>query len=88
MDIGDVGVVTEDGSFDRIFNIYRPPDDPINYKHVPNNFRPLPRSSSNVHPLENKHPRRMVISSAEIRRKDGASQPSTSYVMFISRLYR
>ncbi|KAF8145400.1 hypothetical protein K438DRAFT_545667 [Mycena galopus ATCC 62051] len=38
--IGDVGRVTQEGSFDFFFNIYRPADHPINAK-VPDDFVPL-----------------------------------------------
>ncbi|KAF9238344.1 hypothetical protein BU15DRAFT_47784 [Melanogaster broomeanus] len=40
LNIGDVGIVTEDGSFDVFFNICLPEDHPIhNPRGVPSNFR-------------------------------------------------
>ncbi|KAJ7019820.1 hypothetical protein C8F04DRAFT_325795 [Mycena alexandri] len=39
--IGDVGRVTPEGIFDFFFNIYLPPDHPINDSHVPETFLPL-----------------------------------------------
>ncbi|KAL0058243.1 SCF ubiquitin ligase complex subunit cdc4 [Marasmius tenuissimus] len=39
--IGDVGVVTEDGGFDFAFNVLREADDPINEFGVPHGFVPL-----------------------------------------------
>ncbi|KAF7369463.1 hypothetical protein MVEN_00275900 [Mycena venus] len=40
--IGDVGIITPEGSFDFFFNIYRSADHPINNNDVPENFSPLP----------------------------------------------
>ncbi|KJA14914.1 hypothetical protein HYPSUDRAFT_95571, partial [Hypholoma sublateritium FD-334 SS-4] len=39
--IGDVGLITEDGSFDFLFNILLPPDDPVHAGRVPEMFSPL-----------------------------------------------
>ncbi|KAJ7173503.1 hypothetical protein C8R46DRAFT_1031810 [Mycena filopes] len=40
-EIGDVGLVTQDGSFDPIFNILRPPDHPAQRFGVPAAFEPV-----------------------------------------------
>ncbi|KAF8206131.1 hypothetical protein K438DRAFT_1507005, partial [Mycena galopus ATCC 62051] len=40
IDIGDVGTITPDGSFDFFFNVFLPSDDPIN-ANVPDGFVPL-----------------------------------------------
>ena len=49
IDIGDVGVITADGSFEYLFNIWRPRDDPLNPQDLPDDFdafqRPLRRVS-------------------------------------------
>ncbi|KIK52188.1 hypothetical protein GYMLUDRAFT_50052 [Collybiopsis luxurians FD-317 M1] len=37
--IGDVGIVTEFGEFDYLFNVCLPPDDPVNAGRVPENFK-------------------------------------------------
>ncbi|KAJ7227427.1 hypothetical protein GGX14DRAFT_511112, partial [Mycena pura] len=51
--IGDVGRVTSEGIFDFYFNVYHPADHPINANRVPEDFRPLPRyTSDNVLKLE------------------------------------
>ncbi|KDR78572.1 hypothetical protein GALMADRAFT_1256679 [Galerina marginata CBS 339.88] len=39
--IGDVGIITEFGSFDCLFNIYLPHNDPINLLQVPDSFTPF-----------------------------------------------
>ncbi|KAF8201900.1 hypothetical protein K438DRAFT_1671016, partial [Mycena galopus ATCC 62051] len=44
--IGDVGSISEDGSFDFFFNIYLPANHPINNNQVPEMFCPLPRYES------------------------------------------
>jgi hypothetical protein len=41
VNIGDVGTVTPEGTFDFLFNIYLRADDPINDNDVPDNFRPF-----------------------------------------------
>jgi hypothetical protein len=43
--IGDVGRVTPEGIFDFFFNIYLPPDDPIN-AHIPEDFSPMSQYTS------------------------------------------
>ncbi|KAF7334970.1 Pleiotropic drug resistance ABC transporter protein [Mycena venus] len=39
--IGDVGTITPEGSFDFFFNVFLPADHPINDNDVPENFQPL-----------------------------------------------
>ena len=39
--IGDVGIITEFGGFDFLFNICRTRDDPINPEELPDNFVPI-----------------------------------------------
>lgn len=40
--IGDVGSVTPEGIFDFFFNIFLPPEHPINGNHTPDDFSPIP----------------------------------------------
>jgi len=67
--IGDVGVVTQDGSFDCIFNVYFPSKDPINSKGIPDDFLPLTWSQSNIRSQDLKHGLHAVISSPGILRQ-------------------
>lgn len=67
--IGDVGIVTNDGSFDCIFNIYSPVADLSDRKGVPDDFSPLTWSQSNIRFQNIKHEPRMVISSSGILRR-------------------
>lgn len=39
--VGDVGIFTENGGFDFLFNICVPRDDPINPRNLPENFTPI-----------------------------------------------
>jgi len=39
--VGDVGIFTENGGFDFLFNICVPRDDPINPRNLPENFIPI-----------------------------------------------
>ncbi|KAJ6572039.1 hypothetical protein B0H19DRAFT_1132321 [Mycena capillaripes] len=54
-DIGDVGVITSDGSFDVIFNICRSADDPVNRFGVPEGFEQVILSRGDVAPRAQYH---------------------------------
>ncbi|KAJ7211629.1 hypothetical protein GGX14DRAFT_448918 [Mycena pura] len=51
-EIGDVGVLTSDGSFDIIFNICRPAEDPLNRFGVPEGFEQIRLGAGDVAPRE------------------------------------
>jgi hypothetical protein len=40
--IGDVGSITPEGIFDFFFNVFLPPEHPINANHTPVDFSPMP----------------------------------------------
>lgn len=43
IDIGDVGIITPDGGFDFLFNIWLPSSHPVNPRNLPPDFDVLPR---------------------------------------------
>jgi hypothetical protein len=47
--VGDVGILTEDGGFDFLFNICVPRDDPINPAELPDNYAPI---SPSINPID------------------------------------
>ncbi|KAJ6595248.1 hypothetical protein DFH09DRAFT_1136493 [Mycena vulgaris] len=67
--IGDVGVVTEDGYFDVIFNICVPPDDPINRFGVPDGFEPLQLGAGDVRECATHHRPGCDVSSSKISKQ-------------------
>ncbi len=46
--VGDLGILTDDGGFDFLFNVCAEADDPVNQGHVPPQFQPLRISSSHA----------------------------------------
>lgn len=46
--IGDVGIITLDGGFDFLFNIWLPSDHPINPNNSPEDFDSFPRPDQNI----------------------------------------
>ncbi|KAJ7773939.1 hypothetical protein B0H16DRAFT_115002 [Mycena metata] len=58
--IGDVGIVCNDGSFDPIFNIYRPEGDLANRFGVPSDFKQLPCGQDDILQVP-RHPAGTVI---------------------------
>jgi hypothetical protein len=51
-EIGDVGIVTSDGSFDIVFNICRAADDPLNRFGVPDGFEPVRLNPGDIAPKQ------------------------------------
>ena len=47
--VGDVGIFTENGGFDFLFNICVPRDDPINPVELPDNFIPISPPVNPIH---------------------------------------
>jgi hypothetical protein len=68
--IGDVGVITSDGHFDFIFNVFSPCDHPINNIGVPPGFLPLPQiRTEDVITTPDIYSPGCVIGSTSIRRR-------------------
>ncbi|KAJ7041688.1 hypothetical protein C8F04DRAFT_946822, partial [Mycena alexandri] len=67
--IGDVGVVCSDGSFDPIFNICRTENDPANRFGVPISFAPLVVRPEDIRTQVQFHPPGSVISNVIETRK-------------------
>ncbi|KIK57597.1 hypothetical protein GYMLUDRAFT_75530 [Collybiopsis luxurians FD-317 M1] len=64
VDVGDVGLITEDGGFDFLFNIFLPADHPINTpRGVPEGFIPLPKQPYQILHNSAHHSSREPISS-------------------------
>ena len=53
--IGDLGLLTDDGGFDYLFNIHATADDPINYLGTPTDFRPLQEPDCGFRKYESFH---------------------------------
>ncbi|KAJ7462876.1 hypothetical protein FB451DRAFT_1003169, partial [Mycena latifolia] len=84
-EIGDVGVVTADGSFDVIFNICRAADDPVNRFGVPEGFEQVNLSPGDIAPRALYHRPGSDISNAKInkRRLDVDASVETAAVLLL-----
>jgi hypothetical protein len=65
VDVGDVGLLLSDGSFDFLFNINLPADHPINYMGIPNGFHHMPLDSCDVRILPNDIPQGAVFTATD-----------------------
>lgn len=68
--IGDVGVIKQNGSFDYIFSICSPADDPVNYLGVPRNFHQLVLNPSHIPHYPDYHKKQSEVTSSSIKRVD------------------
>lgn len=61
--IGDLGILTDDGGFDYLFNIHADADDPVNiFLGCPASFRPLPLNTvKDVNKTIFQHPEKACI---------------------------
>lgn len=66
--IGDVGIITPDGSFDFVFNICVPPDDPVNCYGVPDGSETVPLDPEDISLLSQMHPPSSDVSSDSVRK--------------------
>ncbi|KAG6332439.1 hypothetical protein ID866_6645 [Astraeus odoratus] len=71
--IGDVGVVTEHGSFDVFFNICLPEDHPLHHPYgVPDGFKQIKLSSRDVESLVPADHRGRVVATKSISQRNMA----------------
>lgn len=77
IDIGDVGIITDSGGFDFLFNICLPVGHPINPDSMPDNFKPLayPAPRDVYANLEFKADSYLASSLVETSRRDGGESP-------------
>ncbi|KAJ7763781.1 hypothetical protein B0H16DRAFT_455555 [Mycena metata] len=68
-DIGDVGMVTSDGSFDVIFNICRSADDPVNRFGVPQGFEQVDLGPGDIAPRMQYHRPGSDVSNTRISKR-------------------
>ncbi|THU76443.1 hypothetical protein K435DRAFT_787202 [Dendrothele bispora CBS 962.96] len=72
--IGDVGILTPNGGFDYLFNVFLPEDDDINrWRGVPEGFCPLEFRRSLVYVTENQHRPKIPICSQQTKQLDLAA---------------
>ncbi|KAJ7498028.1 hypothetical protein B0H11DRAFT_1715163 [Mycena galericulata] len=67
--IGDVGVVTRDGSFDPIFNITREPNDPSNRFSVPAGYEQVTLRPGDIAKRAHCHPPGSDVSNTTVKKK-------------------
>lgn len=73
--IGDVGIITEFGSFDFLFNICLPRDHPINPSDLPIDFDSLTLSPADVH-LYTEFTRGSYLSSSSVKKAQHSGDSS------------
>ena len=65
--IGDVGVVTEDGGFETLFNIRASSQDPINRRGVPENFEQVHIGEYDIVHIPHYHKRGVVVTNTSVQ---------------------
>jgi hypothetical protein len=69
--VGDVGILTNDGAFDYMFNVCRPKDAEENVRGVPPNFEQLAlQLPQDVTTLPDAHPANSAVVSASVTPKE------------------
>ncbi|KAF9016264.1 hypothetical protein BDZ89DRAFT_1045891 [Hymenopellis radicata] len=82
INIGDVGLLTEDGGFDFLFNVHASANDPVNSGGVPWDFLPL-SALNDPHPIRKTcfiHKEKSSITSAHVTKKSIAMEASADTV--------
>ncbi len=70
--VGDLGILTDDGGFDFLFNVCAEADDPVNCGRVPPQFQPLRISCGSSHAIRKipYHCRNSSITSAHVSKTE------------------
>ncbi len=70
--VGDLGILTDDGGFDFLFNVCAEADDPVNQGRVPAQFQPLRISCGSSHAIRKipYHCRNSSITSAQVSKTE------------------
>ncbi|KAK0446196.1 hypothetical protein EV421DRAFT_257364 [Armillaria borealis] len=83
--IGDLGILTDDGGFDFLFNVCAEADDPVNRGHVPPQFQPLRiRSSHAIRKIPGFHCRNSSITSAHVSKTTIIVEGSAEMTPFVT----
>ncbi|KAF9022061.1 hypothetical protein BDZ89DRAFT_926251, partial [Hymenopellis radicata] len=82
--IGDVGLMTEDGGFDFLYNIHRAAGDPINGGRVPPDFHPLPLLDKElpIRTLPFMHKTKSIITSQHVVKRSLTVEASADLAVF------
>ncbi|KAK0500195.1 hypothetical protein EDD18DRAFT_818728 [Armillaria luteobubalina] len=82
--VGDLGILTDDGGFDFLFNVCAEADDPVNQGHVPPQFQPLRISSSHAIREIPFHCKNTSITSAHVSKTTIAVEGSAEMPPFVT----
>lgn len=90
INVGDVGLITASGSFDFLFNILLPPDDPIHAGRLPEGFSPLypPLKPEDIEDQE-EFSADSYLASASVQKtqKDGQGSSACVFLIFSHHRY-
>ena len=81
VNVGDVGIITSDGSFDFLFNICVSRDHPINHRGVPDGFVPVDPATLELDREPLFHHPRTNVSSQSIRQVNVQGEVGVSDTM-------
>ncbi|KAK0194035.1 hypothetical protein F5146DRAFT_1221561 [Armillaria mellea] len=84
--VGDLGILTDDGGFDFLFNACAEADDPVNCGRVPPQFKPLRISCGSTHTIRKipYHCRNSSITSAHVSRTEFTIEGSAQITPFVT----
>ncbi|KZV93490.1 hypothetical protein EXIGLDRAFT_612881 [Exidia glandulosa HHB12029] len=70
--LGDVGILTDDGGFEYLWNVHLPADHPYNKSRVPSNFTPLAplNETRDVRRIDAFYPENTAISSSSVKKRE------------------